>query len=99
MEDYIYYNNLYDCYAKLLTDKQRNYFENYYFDNLSLSEIANTYGISRNAVYKQLQITIKKLNEYEQKLKLYQIKQEIEILLKENDITKIKRKNITVFFL
>lgn len=71
MEEYIYYNNLYDCYYKLLTDKQKNYFEDYYFSNLSLGEIANTYNVSRNAVYKQIQITIKKLVEYEEKLCLY----------------------------
>ena len=70
MENYIYYNNLYDCYQKLLTEKQRIYFEEYYFNNLSLSEISENYNVSRNAAYKQIQITIKKLIEYEEKLKL-----------------------------
>lgn len=77
MEEYIYYNNLYDCYYKLLTDKQKNYFEDYYFSNLSLGEIANTYNVSRNAVYKQIQITIKKLVEYEEKLCLYKKKEHL----------------------
>ena len=65
MEEYVYYNNLYDCYYKLLTDKQKKYFEDYYFSNLSLGEIAENYNVSRNAVYKQIQITINKLKEYE----------------------------------
>ena len=92
MEEYIYYNELYDCYKKLLTKKQQDYFENYYFENLSLSEIADTYHVSRNAVYKQLQITIKKLIEYEEKLNLYKKKKEIDSILEENDIDKIKRR-------
>ena len=40
MEDVVYYNNLYDLYGELLTDKQREYFEDYYFNNLSFSEMA-----------------------------------------------------------
>lgn len=90
MEEYIYYNNLYDCYGKLLTDKQRNYFENYYFENLSLSEIADTYHVSRNAVYKQLQLTIKKLIEYENKLGLYNKKQKLEEIIKHETNNRLK---------
>ena len=37
MEDIVYYNELYDLYGELLTDKQRKYFEDYYFYNLSFS--------------------------------------------------------------
>lgn len=78
MEEYVYYNNLYDCYYKLLTDKQKKYFEDYYFSNLSLGEIAENYNVSRNAVYKQIQITINKLKEYEEKLQLFEKKTIIE---------------------
>ncbi len=70
MDKTIYLNQLYDFYQDLLTDKQRNYFERYYFDNLSLSEIAEEYGVSRNAVSKQLDIIEKKLSDYEGKLNL-----------------------------
>ena len=31
---------LYDLYFELLTDKQKEYFEEYYFDDLSIGEIA-----------------------------------------------------------
>ena len=31
---------LYDFYSELLNDKQRQYFEDYYFNNLSLGEIS-----------------------------------------------------------
>ena len=82
MEELIYLNNLYDCYKNLLTEKQKNYFIDYYQNNLTLSEIAENYNITRNAVHKQLKETLKLLNEYEQKLKLYKI---IETINKTND--------------
>lgn len=92
MENYIYYNNLYDCYQKLLTEKQRIYFEEYYFNNLSLSEISENYNVSRNAAYKQIQITIKKLIEYEEKLKLNAKRIKIENLIEsERDSNKKKQ--------
>ena len=69
MEEVIYYNNLYDLYGDLLTDKQKKYFEDYYFNNLSFSEMAENYNVSRNAVFKQLHIVTDKLEEYESKLK------------------------------
>ena len=81
MEEYVYYNNLYDCYYKLLTDKQKKYFEDYYFSNLSLGEIAENYNVSRNAVYKQIQITINKLKEYEEKLQLFEKKTILESVI------------------
>ena len=70
MEDVIYYNDLYDLYGKLLTEKQCKYFEDYYFHNLSFSEMADNYDISRNAVFKQVHSVINKLEEYEKKLQL-----------------------------
>ena len=38
-------------YAALLTDKQMNYIELYYADDYSLAEIAEEFGVSRQAVY------------------------------------------------
>ncbi len=61
---------LYDLYNNLLTEKQRSYFENYYFDDLSISEIAINYNISRNGVYDQLKRVENSLIDYEEKLKL-----------------------------
>ena len=66
MEEVIYLNELYDFYGSLLTDKQRDYFENYYFNNLSLGEMAENYGVSRNAIHKQLKIVEERLKYYEE---------------------------------
>ncbi len=70
MKELVYYTLLYDIYGSLLTSKQQAYFEDYYFKNCSLSELANKYNISRNAIHKQLKDAIKRLENYEEKLKL-----------------------------
>lgn len=77
MHDVIYFNELYDIYGKLLTEKQREYFEDYYFNNLSFSELAENYNVSRNAVFKQLKITKEKLLEFDNALKLYEKKKKM----------------------
>ncbi len=92
MRELIYYNNLYDHYQELLTPKQRKYFEDYYFNNLSLSEMAENYGVSRNAIYKQLQIVIKKLDQYEEKLGLFKRKSTMEILINKIDDQELQQK-------
>lgn len=63
---------LYDIYGNLLTEKQKNYFEDYYFMDLSISEIAENYGISRNGVFDQLKRVNLLLEDYESKLNLDQ---------------------------
>ncbi|MDE7384837.1 MAG: DNA-binding protein, partial [Anaeroplasmataceae bacterium] len=62
--------SLYDTYGVLLTDKQKNYFESYYFDDLSITEIASNFEVSRNAVFDQLKRVNLILMEYEEKLKI-----------------------------
>ena len=59
MEMRDYYIILYDFYSSLLSDKQKDYFEDYYFNNLSFGEISEKYNISRNACFRQLKTTIK----------------------------------------
>ena len=62
---------LYDFYGELFNDKQREYFEDYYFNNLSLAEIADNFGVSRNAIHKGIQTVEQRLKFYEEKLGLY----------------------------
>lgn len=82
---------LFDYYGELLTDKQQAFFRDYYFDNLTLQEIADNYGISRNAVHKTLSTISKKLNFYEDKLKLYAKAEKIRELVSDiNEDTKEK---------
>lgn len=64
-------NALFEFYSTLLTEKQMNYIELYYADDFSLGEIANEYGVSRQAVYDNIKRTEKLLETYEKKLHLY----------------------------
>lgn len=68
MEKTLLYNELYDYYKRLFTKKQQDCFEYYYFDNLSLGEIAEILKITRNAVHNQIQRVEEKLLDYEEKL-------------------------------
>lgn len=64
-------NFLYDFYQTLLTEKQRVYMQLYYLDDLSLGEIAEEYGVSRQAVYDNVRRTEAMLEDYEKKLNLF----------------------------
>lgn len=64
-------NALFEFYSTLLTEKQMNYIELYYADDFSLGEIADEYGVSRQAVYDNIKRTEKSLETYEKKLHLY----------------------------
>lgn len=99
MKELIYYTLLYDIYGSLLTDKQKEYFEDYYFKNLSLSELATKYNISRNAVHKQLKETIKRLENYENNLKLAKKNKMLEEIIKKVSDKELKRKLQEVIFI
>lgn len=64
-------NYLYDFYQSLLTPKQQSYMSLYYLDDFSLGEIADEYGVSRQAVYDNIKRTEAMLEEYEEKLLLF----------------------------
>lgn len=81
MEENILLGNLYDYYGVLLTEKQQQYFEDYYFDNLTLAEMSENYKVSRNAIHKSLKEVEEKLLDFEDKLKLYHKNQKIILLL------------------
>lgn len=61
---------LYDFYGELLGEHKKQIFEDYVLNDLSLSEIADEAGISRQGVYDIVKRCTKKLKEYEEKLKL-----------------------------
>ncbi len=74
-------NFLFDFYQSLLTDKQRQYMQLYYLEDLSLGEIAEEYGVSRQAVYDNVRRTETMLEDYEKKLNLFdKFQQRIEIV-------------------
>lgn len=76
-------NFLFDFYQALLTEKQRSYMELYYLDDHSLGEIAESYSISRQAVYDNIRRTEAMLEEYEDKLRLFEKFQQRQQVLKQ----------------
>ena len=65
-------NYLFDFYQTLLTEKQRNYMELFYLRDYSLSEIAETFDVRRQAVYDNIRRTGDLVEDYEAKLNLYE---------------------------
>ena len=70
MEDLARKTLLYDFYGEMLTERQREIYEDYYLNDCSLGEIAEELGISRAGVHDNLKRSEKALNNYEEKLKL-----------------------------
>lgn len=89
MKKNIYLNEIYVYYKDLFTEKQQQYFEDYYLNDLSLSEIAENYSVSRNAVHNQIKIVEEKIIEYEKILGLQEKKNKINSLLKDKVDVKI----------
>lgn len=61
---------LFDFYGELLSERQKEVYQFYVFDNLSLSEIAREVGMSRQGVHDLVRRSKTMLEEYEQKLHL-----------------------------
>ncbi len=61
---------LFDYYGCLLTQQQQRLYQEAVCEDMSLSEISQLEGISRQAVSDQIQRTTRKLREYEEKLHL-----------------------------
>ena len=57
-------------YGKLLTEKQFDYINDYYNNDLSLAELAENYGITRQAARDNIKKGENKLFEYEEKLQI-----------------------------
>ena len=70
------YLQLWDTYGPLLTDTQRELCELYYMCDLSLSEIAEEKGISKQAVSDTLKKSRELLDYYEDKLHHNEMNQE-----------------------
>jgi len=70
MEKRIRTNLLFDLYGKLITDKRSQALRLYLEEDLSLSEIAESMGVSRQAVHDGILRAEAKLEEYERTLGL-----------------------------
>ena len=68
MDKKIEISMLWQMYGALLTEKQKEYIDYYYNEDLSLAEIAQNDGITRQGVRDIIKKGEKKLFEYEEKL-------------------------------
>ena len=94
MERKVEISMLCQIYGKLLTEKQLNIMDNYYNLDLSLSEIAENEGITRQAVRDIIKKGENKLFEFEEKLGIMKknMKQEEKIANILSELTKIQTK-------
>ena len=94
MEKNVKISMLLDIYGKLLTEKQYYLLNDYYNQDLSLSEIAENEGITRQAVRDNLKKGENNLLEYEEKLGVMKktLLQEEKIAAILSQITKISNK-------
>ena len=85
MDNRLYLISLYDVYGNLLTQKQQEYFEDYYFNNLTLAEISENYNVTRTAVHNQLKESEEKLEYYETTLNIKQRNDKIKKIIQSLD--------------
>ena len=88
---------LYDYYSGLLKESQREILSDYYFNDLSLSEIADERGISRQGVHDTIKRCSKSLVEFEEILGLASKQKSIRASIKKinNQIDEVISKNIS----
>lgn len=70
MKDILKSSMLYDFYGELLTEHQKEIYEDFMLNDYSLGEIAQERGISRQGVHDLVKRCDKLLNGYEEKLHL-----------------------------
>ena len=83
MEEKVHDGLLFDFYGELLTEKQQGIYREYAFEDLSLSEIAEEFGMSRQGVSEMIHRVTGLLRGYEGKLGLLSEYQRIQALAKE----------------
>lgn len=77
-EKKLFLNELFDLYAPLLSEKKQDVFLMYYGDDLSLSEISQQTGVSRQGVRDLLERSAAELERYEDALGLSKKKKRLE---------------------
>ncbi len=90
IEDRNNLNILLDRYGSLLTSSQLEIMTDYCAYDLSLSEIAESRSISRAAVEDAIKKATKKLVNYEENIKLEDLKKRLSKALKDKDLDKLE---------
>ena len=92
MEEKVRISILLELYGNLLTEKQYEFMDYYYNQDLSLSEIGDNNDITRQAVRTILLKSKKKLEEYEKQLRVMQKEEKIKKCIEELEETNADKK-------
>ena len=88
MKEREYLLELYETYKDLLSSKKQLFFNDYYYEDLSLQELADNYKVSKAYVSKIINNIEKELNNYEDSLHICSRNKKIKDIIKDipNDI-------------
>ncbi len=88
-DDFLRYSVLFMYYGELFSQKQKEYLKLYLEEDSSLSEIAEEYNVTRQAVFDNIKRGFKQLEEYETRLGMFRREKELKKKLEElrNDFT------------
>ena len=81
IDDFIRYSVLFLYYKNLFSEKQRLYLELYLEENNSLTEIAEGFKVTRQAVFDNIKRGFKQLDEYEKKFEIFKKEKELKMKL------------------
>ena len=100
MEEILRQTLLYDFYGELLTEHQKQVYEDVVLNDYSLSEVAQSLSISRQGVHDMVKRSTRLLNEYEEKLhlvkKFLETKQKVEKINKLAESFRAGRKDTVI---
>ncbi|MBE6729665.1 MAG: DNA-binding protein [Ruminococcaceae bacterium] len=82
---------LLDVYGELLNEKQRRIAKDYFYDDLSLSEISENEGISRQGAHEAIKRSEQLLRFYEDKLHYHKTVTELKSALDNNNFNEIRK--------
>lgn len=95
MEKIVEQGLLYDFYGELLTEHQKRIYEDVVFHDMSLSEIAEEQGISRQGVHDLIRRCDRTLQNYEDRLhlieKFQKVKRTVERIQRQSREEEVKR--------
>ena len=96
MEKDFRYVELFELYQSLLTKRQRELFSSHYLYDLSLAEIAEPEGNTRQSVYSAIKKVKQKLDEYEKELGVYNKNVKLRKLAEQNKDKELSNKILEI---
>lgn len=85
MKEREYLLTLYEIYKNILSDKEKSYFEYYYFEDYSMQEIADNNNVSKSYVGKYIKSIENKLIHFENELNINDKNNKIRSIIKNID--------------